>query len=209
MLQQIHHYLFQYKTVAIPEVGTFEVAHAPATLDVANQMVAAPQPVITFSPQSAVSQHQLQAFADALGNDAEEAGHELARFGEAFRNGLVQQPFIWEGVGAFRIAGNNQVQFSPNGSGGLLLPVPAQKVLRENVQHNVLVGDQELQYSAGEFEDIFNDAPSRPWLLAVCWIVVACAAAFIAYYLYVHNWSVQASGMRQKVVVESSPVQHR
>lgn len=209
MLQQIQSYLFQYKTVTVPEVGTFEVAHAPAVLDVANQLVAPPAPVVRFSQASVVSGHQLQRFALLFDADAQTAQEELARFGKAFKKGLQQEPFHWSGVGVLGITENSGVQFTVNGAGGLLMPVPAQKVLRENVQHHVLVGDQEVQTTADEFEAGLPEYPVRSWLLTICWVIVACAVAFILYYFYVHNWRAEASGLRQKVTIENSPVQHQ
>lgn len=209
MLQQIQNYLFQYKTVTVPEVGTFEVTHSPATLDVANQLISPPMPAIRFSQSAAVSGHQLQTFAAALDNDVTVAEKELIHFGGAFKKVLEQESFQWNGVGVLALMENNQVQFSANDAGGLLMPVPAQKVLRENVQHNVLVGDQEVQYTADEFEAGLPEPPARSWLLAICLVIVACAVAFIVYYLYVHNWSAEASGLRQKATIQASPQQHQ
>jgi hypothetical protein len=209
VLQQIQSYLFKYKAVAVPEVGTFELVHAPAVLDIANQLVGPPESVVQFSAQSEISRHQLDAFALTYDLDAAVAEQELVRFGKAFKTSLLQPPFHWNGIGDLGMTENGQVRFSANGAGTLLMPVPAQKVLRENVQHNVLVGDQEVQYSATEFEAAVPDNPVRSRLMAICWIIVACAVLFILYYLYIHNWSAEAAGLQQKPFIENSPVQHQ
>lgn len=209
MLQQIQNYLFQYKKVTIPKVGTLEVTHLPAILDVASQAISPPAPVIRFSQQAAVSRHQLQALAAADDGDADAAENKLAQFGEALKSSLHQQPFHWQGIGVLGMSDETQVQFSASELGNLLMPVPAQKVLRENVQHNVLVGDQEVQYTADEFETGLPEYPVRSWLLTICWIIVACAAAFILYHLYTHNWSAESAGLQQKATIEASPKQHQ
>ncbi len=209
MLQQIQDYLFQFKKAVVPEVGTFEVVHAPATLDVANQIIAPPVSKVHFSQPSNVSPHQLQAFAPHFDNDSATAEQELAQFGNAFKKSLEQEAFQWNGIGVLGLMENRQVQFSANTTGNLLMPVTAQKVLRENVQHNVLVGDQEVQYTADEFEAGLPEYPVRSWLMTICWIIIACAVAFIFYHLYVHNWSAEGTGLRQKATMQASPVQHQ
>lgn len=208
MLQQIRNYLFQYKTAAIPEVGTFQVAYAPAVLDVASQELLPPSASIHFLGQHAVPAHQLQTFAGAFDANAELAGAALNQFGRAFKNGLQQEPFHWTGIGALELANDSQILFLPHTTENLLMPVPAQRVIRENVQHTVLVGDQQVT-NAPEPEPVFEEAPSRSWSTIVAWVLLLIAAAFIVYYLYVHNWAPGASGLSQKPIIENSPVQHQ
>lgn len=208
MLQQLQDYLFQYKTVVIPGIGSFQIQEQPATLDMANQLLLPPSYVLTFNRQVSVPQHQLQSLAAAFDNNKEAAETELANFGEALYYRLQQQTFSWQGVGALELS-SDVVQFTPYGMDSFLEPVAAQRVLRANVQHTVLVGDQEVRYAAAEYEPALVERKSRPWVLIIGWIIALLALLFWGYHLYTNNWKPEASGLQQKPVIEDAPVQHR
>lgn len=208
MFQQLQDYFFQYKTVVIPGVGMLRMEQQPANLDMANQVLLPPLFEIKFTQQTLVPQHQLQSLAAAYDNNTDIVQEQLVRFGEAFKGTLQQQPFHWNGVGVLELGGNN-IQFVPNGTDKLLLPVAAQRVLRENVQHTVLVGDQEMKRTAEAYEAEISEKKFRAWSVIIGWIIALIALAFLGYYFYNSNRVPEASGLQQKPVVEDAPVQYR
>ncbi|OLY92348.1 hypothetical protein SAMN05444008_115123 [Cnuella takakiae] len=208
MFQQLQDYLFQYKTVAIPGVGTFEVIDRPASLDVANQLLLPPSYAIQFSRQAAVPRHQLQALAAGFDNNAESAEAALSQFGTTLQQQLQQAPLAWQGVGALEWSGS-QVQFVPTTVDGMLSAVPAQRVLRENVTHTVLVGEQEMRYTADEYEATLQQDKPRDWFLIIGWIIALVSILFLLYHFYLNNWAPHASGLRQKPAVSEMPVQYK
>ncbi|MGZ8545390.1 MAG: hypothetical protein ACXWV0_08845, partial [Flavisolibacter sp.] len=79
-----------------------------------------------------------------------------------------------------------------------LQPVPALKVTRENAQHQVLVGDQEMR--SGEVSGMLNQAaPHKQDYILAGWIILGLAIIAIIIYLYLHNFQVSASGLKWKV----------
>jgi hypothetical protein len=209
VFQELHHYFFQYKTLGIPGVGTLQLVHQPAMLDVVNQQLLPPRQKIKFSRQVNVGAHQLQVLAYAFNNDKELVQEELTRFGEALRSRLQEQPFSWHGVGRLELEGA-YIQFQPQtGDAPFLEPVAAQRVLRENAQHTVLVGDTERYLSAGEYQAALEeDKPRRSLVVLIGWIIALFALAFIGYHIYISKGNPLASGLQQTPEIESAPVQH-
>lgn len=209
MFQELHHYFFQYKTVCIPGVGTLHLVQQPATLDVVNQQLLPPHQKVRFSRKVSVEPHQLHTLAAHFNNDQALVAEELTRFGEALRSRLQEEPFCWQGVGRLELDGA-YVHFEPQGADAALLePVSAQRVLRENVQHTVLVGDVERQMTTEEYQaELLEDRPRRSWVEIIGWIVVALALAFIGYHIYISNGQASGSGLQQKPAIQQTPVQH-
>lgn len=209
MFEALHNYFFTYRTVCIPGVGTLHLVQQPASLDVVNQQLLPPHQKVRFSRQVAVEPHQIQTLAGAYNNDHALVEEELTRFGEALRSRLQEAPFQWQGVGLLRLDGA-YIHFEPLQPEALLLePVPAQRVIRENVQHTVLVGDVERQITTEEYQaELLEDAPRRSWVEIFGWIVVVLSILFIAYHIYISKGSPTASGLQQKPYIEEAPVQH-
>jgi hypothetical protein len=208
VFQELHQYFFTYKTVGIPGVGTLQLVQQPATLDVVNQQLLPPHHQVHFSRQATVEAHQIRTLAYAYNNDPDLVAEELTRFGEALRSRLQEQPFSWQGIGRLELEGA-YIQFQPQVEQAWLEPVAAQRVLRENVQHTVLVGNVERQMTTEEYQsELLEDAPRRSWVVLVGWIVALLSLIFIVYHIYNANSPVAASGLQQKVDIEQAPVQH-
>lgn len=194
--------------MAIPGVGTFALTEQAATLDVANQLLLPPAYAIRFSTEAEVAAHQLQTLAAGYDNDAETAKLELVRFGAALQQQLQSAVFHWQGIGALRLA-NAQVQFEPHSQRTLLAAVPAHRVLRKQVTHTVLVGDQEMRYTAEAYEASLATQRKRDWFLIIGWIIAVLAFTFLAYHLYTGNFAPESSGLRRKPEMATQPQQYR
>lgn len=189
-------------------MGTFAVTEQSATLDVANQLLLPPSYAIRFSSEADVPAHQLQTLAAGFDNDTDTAEAELARFGAALHQRLQQQAFTWQGVGALTMA-SAQVHFAPATPAPLMNPVAAQRVVRENVEHTVLVGDLEKRYTAEAYEASLAATRRRDWFLIVGWIIAILAFAFLVYHLYINNFAPEGSGLRSKPEIGAMPRQYR
>jgi hypothetical protein len=90
---------------------------------------------------------------------------------------------------------SNSIVFEPESIHlSSLQAVPAQKVMRENVQHNVLVGDREVSRQA---TDVVGESFSRrPLFITIGWIVLGLAVAAIAVVLYLGKFQITSSGLR-------------
>ena len=83
-----------------------------------------------------------------------------------------------------------------------LLPVPAEKVVRANAKHMLLVGDRER--SNREMSDWFAEEPVHGnrlwWLVAILGGVLA--AMVIIIHFSAHGWKVESSGNQQVIQVK-------
>lgn len=187
-------YLVQYGRVCIPHIGSFELVCEPPQHDVADKLFTAPVYHMRFSSQDKVTEHQYKffSFRDHPGRDA------LHSFGANLKERIGREPFQWNDFGTLKLE-SRSVLFEPQPLKlSSLQPVPALKVTRNNAQHQVLVGDQEMQ--SGAVSDMLNQqAPAKEYHMLAGWIILVLAIIAILVYLFLNNFQVTASGLQWKV----------
>ena len=118
-------------------------------------------------------------------------------FGEKLKSRIQNSHFYWKGFGTLRFF-SNELLFEPDEiklEG--LQPVPAKKVLRENVQHNVLVGDQEM--TSQQVTDVLNKVGyKRSWSITLGWILLTLAVIAILILLYMNNFQTTSTGLQTR-----------
>lgn len=176
MLQTLTAYLLQTNKLYIPHVGTFRVDHQPAVLHFADRLLYPPQSNIFFKAVTDAQKNDTVLFVGE--NFSEEA---LSDFGQKLINGLAAGPFIWPGVGTLELR-DDRVFYQPESSLGFL-PVPANKVLRENRQHAILVGDQEHSSADISFMGKGVAGKKRTWLW-VGWLLLLIALFLIGWIIF-------------------------
>lgn len=197
MYQQLAKYLSQYKQVSIPQVGTFELVPQPSTLDVASKLIYPPSYATRYSDSVSVKDHQLNFLALDLNAGRDQALEELENFGRELKRKIQGGVFSWKGIGKLE-ATDAATVFHPEVGISGLKPIPAEKVLRKNVQHTVLRGEQEvLSASFYDEEKTFRKRIYVPTLIG--WIAVLLSVVFILYFVYRNNFNATSSGTRMKV----------
>ena len=186
-------YLVQYGYVCIPHIGTFEIVQQPPVLDIADKRVNPPFFKTRFLKEDAVPDQQFSYLASAVGNY--NTRRELINFGEQLRESIRRRPLKWNGFGTLRFS-LNELVFEPE---SIFVPslteVVAQKVMRENVQHNMLVGDREM--SSREITDVLKrPSPPRPLFITIGWIILGLATLAIIALLYLGKFETSSSGLR-------------
>jgi hypothetical protein len=187
-------YLIRYKRVCIPNVGTFEIVMQPPQLDVGGQRIAPPVFVTTHRPDDKVPDHQYRFFINEE-RETDSFRQELFSFGEKLKRHIQASPFHWKGLGTLRYA-SNELLFEPDEIRvDALQPLTAQKVLRQNVQHSMLVGDQEMT-SQQVSEALSHVEYKRPWFIIAGWILLIIAALAILIFLYLKNFQPTSTGLQ-------------
>jgi hypothetical protein len=187
-------YLLRYKRVCIPGVGTFEIVQQSPQLNVADKLITAPAYTVKHNLTDQVPDQQVQFLASA-GTKNESFSQELFSFGEKLKRKIQESPFHWNGLGTLRSAAS-EIVFEPD---AIMLPslqaVPARKVLRENVQHNVLVGDREM--TSQQVTDKLNYVEyKRPWFIIFGWTVLVLALIAVVIFLYLQHFQTTSTGMQ-------------
>jgi hypothetical protein len=196
VLSEITRYLIQYRRVSIPHIGSFELIEESPRLDIADKLFHAPVFTTRYSGQESVSAHQLQYISghNEVAGNAEE---QLVWFGDQWRAAIEQERFNWKGVGTLSYS-SGSILFDPESIQlPALQPVPAQKVMRHNSNHQMLVGDQEVgSHQMPAMLRLKRARFSLPVLIAL--IILILAIAGILVWLYLHNFQLTASGSQWK-----------
>jgi hypothetical protein len=205
---QLATYLSQYKQVTIPQVGSFELVPKPAMLDVASKLIQPPGYLPQYSDRDFVKEHQLNFLALDLNADKEFVREELENFGKDLKKRIQQGVFFWKGIGKLE-AGDAAMVFYPDVleiKG--LQTIPAEKVLRKNVQHIVRRGEQEV-VSSSFYEEEKPVIKERSLAVLIGWAVVILSVVFIAFYLYSDGFKATAFGTKMKVVPANTAPTHK
>lgn len=199
MFQQLSKYLWQYKQVTIPEVGSFQLVHQSANFDVTSKIIYPPCYSAQYTSSDAVEDHQINFLAADLNTDRFSVQKQLELFGRELKKRIQVGSFFWKGIGRLENK-DTQILFHPDmETAGRLQPVSAERVLRDDARHVVLVGEQEVLKS--HLPDEQAPVIRKKWNVALIgWILVAIAIAFIFFILYKGGFQTTASGNKTRVL---------
>ena len=190
-------YLHQYKQLHLPGIGSFEVVEQPARLEYADRLIYPPHAEIRYSETGTLNEAQLDFLEEELGVNRYMVERQLLQFVQDFKQKLHVQSFTWHGLGnlSFR---QNRLEFQPEQLSNLT-PIEAHKVIRENAQHTVLIGEQEVQ--SGDVPGYLHGAGrKRSIFVLIGWILLALAILFLVYYFYTKGLKPESSGSQVKAV---------
>lgn len=192
MLNHLTSYLLQYKKVTVPNVGTLRLVQEPPRLNVADKQLEPPSFVVKMDSEENPSEHQLN-FLHLAHKDNDAIATKLQFFGNSVRQKMNEGGFDWEGLGRF--TNDSKTISVPIGA---LAPLPAQKVIRHDAPHNVLVGDKEIS-SAHVFErntDFRTTRSKRKVFVRAGWILLLLSLLLILLVLYAGKFRTNAAGSR-------------
>ena len=193
MLHHLTRYLLQYKQVCIPHAGTFQLVQQPPYLNVPDKLLEPPAYSFEWTPKENPSVHQLIFLQRSMQQETSIVQNQLQSFGLLFKQKLQNGGFVWEGLSTVTNEGQGLPVSLP-----CLQAVPAEKVIRQDALHTVLVGDKELtsaqvleKNAAAPF-----DNPNRRVAVVIGWIVLFLSLIAICVLLYLGNFNVAASGSK-------------
>ena len=208
MYQQLATYLQQYKQVTIPQIGSFELVSQSATLDVASKVIHPPVYLPKYSDRELVREHQLNFLAVDLNADKYIVKEQLENFGRELRAKIERGALIWKGVGRLESEDAKMVFHPDVVEIKGLQSMPAEKVLRKNVQHTVLRGEQEV-LSASFYDEEKKINKKKSLVNLIGWIVVALSIVFIIVYVSSDGFKTTSSGTKMKLVPDSPASTHK
>jgi len=162
-------------------------------LDVAEKRISSPVYIVQHRKEELIPDHQFHFLAkDGLGSD--DLRRELSSFGERMKRHIQASPFHWKGLGTLRYT-SSELLFEPVAIKlDSLQDIAAEKVLRKNVQHNMLVGDQEM--TSQQVTEVLSKVEyKRSWYLVAGWILLIISIAAIIVYLYMKNFETSSTGL--------------
>ncbi len=177
MYQIIAPSLFQNKICRLPGIGTLVLITHSAEPDFVNASIKSPVDTIDFI---------------AEGND-EKVFNEFSAVSEILLKSLNDNGrYFLKGIGTFLKDEAKKIKFAPVTIEPVFTsPVPAERVIRQDVAHAILVGDQ--QTTNVEMTEFFTEkeSSSDKWWI---WAIVFAVLGISALLFYINKYGVQALG---------------
>lgn len=171
--------LFQKKICRLPGIGTLSMSQHPTMNDRVAGKLKAPEPFIYFSSARENEENvfnEFTALSELMKKELEESG----------RVNLT-------GVGEFVKNENDGIDFLPTHINPFFMPdVSAKRVIRQNAEHAILVGDKETTNTemSGYYYDENQGVPvpkNRWWIWAI--VLAVAAIATIALYVWQNGFN--------------------
>ena len=183
MQKLIADYLFQYKTCALPQIGTLNIKTTAATSVLGEQKITAPVSTIFFIDEITDSRNITSFIAANKSVSVEEAAYQLKKISAEITALNEGEKFSIAGVGDFYKNNTDKITFQPAALPSYFTPsVYAERVIHPNDSHAILVGDTETDRNTMT-EFFTEDEPVRKskwWVWAA--VLFATAIALIIIY---------------------------
>ena len=184
MIEILNSYLILHKSISIPGLGTIYVERKPAQSDFVNRQIIPASYHYRFDRYFDAPDKD---FFTYLAAQKEIADYEAIRWYNEWayelRNKIrTQHEVHWENVGTLRTDPSGEIVFEAQHKLiGFLQPVPAERIIRSNAKHTVLVGDRELTNTA--MSDYLNEETVHVekeswWIYALILATVAVVVIF-------------------------------
>jgi hypothetical protein len=201
----LNRYLFLHKSIPIPGLGTICMESQAATIDASNRTIHPPVYRFRFDKFFDSPDKDLFAYLSAQQKISDyEALRQYNDFAYSLRDRLNYfREAPWEGLGILKKDDMGDIHFESSIlNPSFLQPVPAEKVVRTNAKHMLLVGDRER--SNREMSDWFAEEPihgNRLWWL-VALVAGIAAALIIMFHFSSSGWNVESTGNQQTIQVK-------
>jgi hypothetical protein len=139
-------YLIQKKSMTVPGFGSFFVERLPAKNDFASKQFLPPSYSVAFDPEQLnVPDHQLEFLAFRTGKTAEQVKDQLSAWGQKLAARIQNSTKLtWPSLGDFTVGAEGNILYSPVALPAVGNPVGFTHVLRENIEHSLQVGEEEM-----------------------------------------------------------------
>lgn len=201
MFDVLNKYLFQHKSISIPGLGSLVAENIPAVSDFANRQLLPVQIKFRFDKYFDVPDKKFFSYLAQKKDIPDfEAIRRYNEFAAELRNKIrSEEEAVWQGVGVFKKDFGGEVVFESYAPGYEMYPVvKAERIIRADAKHSILVGDKEkTNYEMTELlsDDVYVEKESW-WIYALILAAIGLSVLFFHFYSNNMKWS---SGNEQKV----------
>ncbi len=212
MQELITSYLVQKKVCSLPLLGSFRIKTKPAELDIANKQIFPPTDEILFNENAGnnVVPDLIEYVSNLLHISAEEAEEKTASWCSETKQKLNSgEKIIFDSVGSLQKDAVGNIFFQRNKQDNFYEPVIAERVIHENEEHAVLVGDKETTSSVmNEFYREEVVATKSTWKI---WAIVLLAISLVVlfFHFYYHSITTSGIGNQFSFAIEEPPASYQ
>lgn len=207
MYELLNEFASAQHEVSLPGIGVLGLERSPAKADFSEKMFYPPQEQWKFKQAITEDERFVQFVSHQTQVPMAMATEQVQMFcnyliGEIKNTGEVSLP----GIGILKKEENGAFQLEPVVANNLLLkPIIAERVIRKDAEHKLLVGDKEKTNT--EMAVLLNndtEGNSYGWL---SWAAAALifAIGLILYQFATSNWSLAGAGNQQTIDVSAPP----
>ena len=209
MQDLITSFIIQSKECRLRDVGKFRVVNTSARVDVANKQIIPPALEIVFtSREEKISDGLVKYISEKKKIPVAEALDEMKRWCSDAKSKLKKgETILLEPLGVLKKgASGNEFVRSSDTTISFFEPVVAERVIHENTEHAMLVGDRETTSSA--MNDYYHNEESKR--KSNTWKIIGIILLTIGFFLlflhfYANPFSVKTIGNQQKVIPATAP----
>jgi hypothetical protein len=189
MYNEVNKFFALYHHLILPGIGNFKVEINAAQIDFVNRSIASAQNKIVYSNDKLQPQKNFYSFlANELNINEEQAVISFAIFTSEIKNNLdSNKPVYFKGIGTLTKEISRIVSFQPEEIPAFFPAITAERIIRKNVGHTVLVGEDE-KTSDEMHAALLKPDPiqkERWWIAAVVLAVIGMST--IAFYYLTHK----------------------
>lgn len=199
-------YLLFKKKLPLSGIGVLYLQREPARFDVGSRQFLPPQQGYEFRSGVVEPVAELVDWLSLrLGIDAADAVSRYQRFCDDMIRILNQQHSLsWKGWGAWKKDEQGTLQFITDSSIPQLAPVKADKIIRDNAEHLVRVGEENR--SSVEMNQLLHQKKAPlPAEKIITWAWVVLAVLWMGWQLYNRSFTTSSFADPAPVKVLSSP----
>lgn len=206
MINIINKYLFQHSSINIPGLGTIFIERLPARSDFANKQLLPPQYIFRFNKYYDAPDKEFFTYLSLQQNIPDyEAIRLYNQFSQELRTSIMLEESVeWKDVGILRKNNSGEIEFEQlNRQVDLYKPVNAERVIRNNSAHSILVGDREKTNieMRGSLKGKSNIlAEKRSWWI-VGLILSAFALMILLFNFFKHGFKWKSISNRQSIEI--------
>ncbi|MEO5683055.1 MAG: hypothetical protein ABIQ88_10470 [Chitinophagaceae bacterium] len=200
----LNRYLFQHKNISIPGLGSLVAETIPAVTDFANKQLLPVQLKFRFDKYFDSPDRDFFAYLAHKKNIPDfEAIKWYNEFAADLRYKIrTEEQAVWDGVGVFKKDFGGEVVFEPHAAPYAFYPaVKAERVIRADATHSILVGDKEK--TNYEMTELLNDEVHVEreswWIYAL--ILAAIGLSILFFHMYSSHMKWGVTGNQQKINV--------
>jgi len=208
MYECLYRFLIKYKKLDLPGIGTIALRMQSSRSEITDRHFSPPGYFFTLEREDEIPRGKLFSWlASHFGITDGEAVIQFNQFIFDLARKLKEGKEIhWEKIGSFQKELSGEIKFtSAVGRPSWLENVPGQKIIRENVEHRMLVG--EVEKTSTEMNKLLNsvaDERKYQWWVWPVTIVVAIFI-FLGWYFSEHGLTSASTGNHLKISPADAP----